>query len=97
MEGQKLLDSVASRASTILLESIFLQGFSASIGSAEDIRILSLRRAAAVKTYLVSRGIQPGTIYIEGKGAPNPVGDNNTAAGRAMNNRVLIEIIGTRR
>ena len=97
VEGQKLLDSVASRASTILLESIFLQGFSASIGSAEDIRILSLRRAAAVKTYLVSRGIQPGTIYIEGKGAQNPVGDNNTAAGRAMNNRVLIEIIGTRR
>jgi len=97
VEGQKLLDNVVSRASTIILESIFLQGFSASIGSAEDSRNLSLRRASAVKAYLVSRGVQPGTIYIEGKGAQNPAGDNNTAAGRAMNNRVLIEIIGARR
>jgi outer membrane protein OmpA-like peptidoglycan-associated protein len=97
VEGQKLLDHVVSRAATILLDSIVLQGFSASIGSAEDSRNLSLRRAAAVKAYLVSRGIQPGTIYIEGKGAQNPAGDNNTAAGRAMNNRVLIEIIGTLR
>lgn len=96
-EGQKLLDHVAARAATILLESIVLQGFSASIGSAEDSRNLSLRRASVAKAYLVSRGIQPDTIYIEGKGAQNPAGDNNTAAGRAMNNRVLIEIIGLRR
>jgi outer membrane protein OmpA-like peptidoglycan-associated protein len=97
VEGQKLLDNVVSLAAKILLESIVIQGFSASIGSSDESRNLSLRRASAVKSYLVSRGVKPENIYISGKGAQNPVGDNNTPAGRAMNNRVFIEIIGSRR
>jgi OOP family OmpA-OmpF porin len=57
---------------------------------------LSLRRAEAVKAYLVSKGIEANRIYTEGKGKKQPVADNNSAEGRAKNRRVEIEVVGTR-
>ena len=57
---------------------------------------LSDRRAAAVKTYLVSKGIEANRVYTEGKGEKQPVADNKTKEGRAKNRRVEIEVVGTR-
>ena len=60
-------------------------------------RKLSVRRAEAVKAYLVSKGIEPNRIYTEGKGLTQPIASNSTAEGRAKNRRVEIEVIGTRK
>ena len=57
---------------------------------------LSIKRAEAVKSYLVALGIEPNRIYTEGKGSKQPVADNKTAEGRAKNRRVEIEVVGTR-
>jgi outer membrane protein OmpA-like peptidoglycan-associated protein len=57
---------------------------------------LSLRRAEAVKAYLVSKGIEKNRVYTEGKGEKQPVADNKNADGRAKNRRVEIEVVGTR-
>ena len=57
---------------------------------------LSVRRAEAVKAYLVSKGIEKNRVYTEGKGEKQPVADNKTAEGRAKNRRVEIEVVGTR-
>jgi OOP family OmpA-OmpF porin len=57
---------------------------------------LSVRRAEAVKAYLVSKGIEKNRVYTEGKGEKQPVADNRTAEGRAKNRRVEIEVVGTR-
>ena len=57
---------------------------------------LSVRRAEAVKSYLVSKGVEKNRVYTEGKGEKQPVADNNTAEGRAKNRRVEIEVVGTR-
>ncbi|HEV7446541.1 MAG TPA: OmpA family protein, partial [Steroidobacteraceae bacterium] len=67
-------------------------------GSSTDwyAQMVSARRAEAVKTYLVSRGIASNRIYTEGKGNEQPVADNKTAVGRAENRRVEIEVVGTR-
>ena len=55
-----------------------------------------VRRAEAVKAYLVSKGIEKNRVYTEGKGEKQPVADNKTAEGRAKNRRVEIEVVGTR-
>jgi outer membrane protein OmpA-like peptidoglycan-associated protein len=52
---------------------------------------LSEQRAASVKTYLVSKGINADRIEVEGLGSSMPISDNNTAAGRAKNRRVEIK------
>ena len=57
---------------------------------------LSVRRAEAVKAYLVSKGIEANRIYTEGKGEKQPAADNRTREGRAKNRRVEIEVVGTR-
>ena len=49
---------------------------------------LSDRRAAAVKAYLVSKGIAEGRLSSAGYGETKPVSDNKTAKGRAENRRV---------
>ena len=51
---------------------------------------LSEKRANAVKTYLVSHGVPQDLIGSEGRGPTQPVGDNATVEGRAMNRRVEI-------
>jgi len=96
-EGKKLLDQVAAQAGTINLETIIAVGYTDWIGSDAYNLKLSQRRAAAVKAYLVSKGVDANRIYTEGKGKANPIAPNTTAAGRAKNRRVEIEIVGSRK
>jgi len=66
-------------------------GYSDSTGSDAANQRISLQRAEAVKTYLVTRhGIDPSRITTEGRGSAEPVGDNATAAGRAQNRRAVV-------
>lgn len=51
---------------------------------------LSVNRAASVRQYLAARGVDPARIAIDGRGSREPVADNSTAQGRAMNRRVEI-------
>ena len=78
------------------LEVIIAVGHTDSIGTDAYNQKLSVRRAEAVKGYLVSKGIEANRVYTEGKGEKQPVADNKTAAGRAKNRRVEIEVVGTR-
>ena len=56
---------------------------------------LSERRAEAVKAYLVAKGIDSSRIEAAGKGEREPIGNNATAAGRAQDRRVEIEVMKT--
>ncbi|WP_353234146.1 outer membrane protein OmpA [Diaphorobacter ruginosibacter] len=95
-EGKAKLDELVSKVKDINLEVIIAVGHTDSIGTVEYNQKLSVRRAEAVKAYLVSKGIEKNRIYTEGKGKSQPVADNKTAAGRAKNRRVEIEVVGTR-
>jgi OOP family OmpA-OmpF porin len=96
-EGRSKLDDLASKVKGINLEVVIAVGHADSIGSDEYNQRLSLRRAEAVKAYMVSKGIEPNRVYTEGKGEKQPVASNSTADGRAKNRRTEIEVIGTRK
>jgi OOP family OmpA-OmpF porin len=78
------------------LEVVIAVGHTDSIGTDAYNQRLSIRRAEAVKSYLVSKGVEKNRVYTEGKGEKQPVADNKTAEGRAKNRRVEIEVVGTR-
>lgn len=69
-----------------------IEGHTSNAGNDETNMKLSSDRAAAVKAYLVSKGISEDRISTEGFGETMPIADNNTAAGRTRNNRIEIKI-----
>ena len=96
-EGKAKLDDLVSKVKGINLEVIIAVGHTDSIGTDAYNQKLSVRRAEAVKAYLVSKGIEKNRVYTEGKGEKQPVADNRTAEGRAKNRRVEVEVVGTRK
>jgi OOP family OmpA-OmpF porin len=95
-EGKAKLDDLVGKLKAVNLEVIIAIGHTDNIGTKAYNQKLSVRRAEAVKAYLVSKGIEPNRIYTEGKGLTQPIADNRTAEGRAKNRRVEIEVVGTR-
>jgi outer membrane protein OmpA-like peptidoglycan-associated protein len=71
---------------------IVVEGHTDSQGSDTSNQILSERRAQAVTTFLVSRGVAADQIRADGVGESRPVADNGSAEGRANNRRVEIVI-----
>ena len=96
-EGRASLDELVGKIEQINLEVIIAVGHTDSVGTEAYNQKLSERRAEAVKSYLVSKGIDSNRIYTEGKGELQPIATNQTAAGRAQNRRVEIEVVGTPR
>jgi len=95
-DGKAKLDDLTGKVKAINLEVIIAVGHTDSDGSDASNQSLSVRRAEAVKAYLVSKGIEKNRVYTEGKGEKQPVADNKTNEGKAKNRRVEIEVVGTR-
>lgn len=104
--GVQSLNEFVGGISDLKYDLIIAVGYADRIGSEEYNKNLSLRRAEAVKALLVSRGIDPSRIFVDGKGEANPVtgnsciGDKKTKAlidCLAPDRRVEIEVAGTRR
>ena len=95
-DGKAALDDLLLKLQGMNTEVMVTVGHTDSVGSNDYNQKLSLRRAEAVKAYLVFKGIDASRIYTEGKGETQPMADNKTAEGRAKNRRVTVEVVGTR-
>ncbi len=94
--GRASLDDLVAKIQGVNVETIISTGHTDSIGTDAYNQRLSLRRANAVKAYLVSKGVPADRIVVEGKGEKQPVASNATREGRAKNRRVEIEVVGSR-
>ncbi len=95
-DGRKSIDDALAKLRGVDLELVIATGHTDSIGTDKYNQKLSERRAAAVKDYLVSKGIPASKITTIGKGESQPVATNKTAEGRQKNRRVDIEFKGVR-
>lgn len=71
-----------------------IDGFTDSVGTDSYNQDLSQRRAGAVKSSLIARGVDPSRIGSQGYGKGFPVADNADAGGRQLNRRVEVVIGG---
>jgi outer membrane protein OmpA-like peptidoglycan-associated protein len=71
-----------------------IEGHTDNTGSVQTNEALSLRRAIAVRDYLISQGVAASSTDAAGLGSSRPIDDNATAEGRARNRRVEIVITG---
>ena len=94
-EGKAKLDELVSKSKAIKLEVILVVGHTDRIGSDAYNQKLSERRSAAVKEYLVAKGIEANRVYTEGKGEKQPVtGDKCKKMGaESGKNKKLVECL----
>jgi len=71
---------------------VMIYGHTDNTGSDAINQPLSENRAAAVKAFLVSKGVSSSRITTQGMGSTSPVGTNDTEAGRTQNRRVEVAI-----
>lgn len=95
-EGRAKLDELAAQLRGVSFDAIAVTGHTDNVGTAAANQRLSERRAAAVKAYLASKGVDETKIRTSGRGLSAPVADNKTPQGRARNRRVEVEISGTK-
>jgi outer membrane protein OmpA-like peptidoglycan-associated protein len=72
-----------------------IDGYTDSTGSLEFNEQLSQQRAASVRSYLASQGVNSSAITTQGFGPSQPIASNDTAAGRQQNRRVELVVSGS--
>lgn len=84
--------ATVDRLASVLKEApdrkVLIEGHTDSTGSEQTNQVLSERRAAAVQTALLERGVSANQISTVGKGMDYPIASNADASGRQRNRRV---------
>jgi len=92
--GKAALDELGAQLKTTKSYILQVTGGTDSVGSAEYNYDLSQRRASAVVQYLATTySIAPHRFYLIGIGKDKEVASNSTAAGRAKNRRVEVQLL----
>ncbi len=85
-----VLDRFAQTLQTNPVTNVRIIGHTDSTGTNAINDALSVQRAASARDYITARGVAMNRIAIDGRGSREPLADNSTPSGRAMNRRVEI-------
>ncbi|MET4693218.1 OmpA family protein [Endozoicomonas lisbonensis] len=88
-----VLGSVAKVLNEFDKNLVEVRGYTDSTGGPTINNPLSYSRAESVGKYLKAQKVRADRIKVFGMGSSNPIGDNATKAGRAMNRRVEIDLV----
>jgi len=102
--GKQKLDEIASATKDARVEEVLAIGYADPIGSEQYNEKLSAARAAAVREYLVQKGVSPDRIKSEGRGETREFSAGTCAklTGKKLidcfepNRRVDVELLGSR-
>ena len=91
-ESNADLDSIVN----ILLDNptinVYVEGHTDNVGAPEDKMTSSQKRADAVQAYLAAKGVDVTRLSSKGYGETQPIADNSTPEGRALNRRVEVKL-----
>jgi outer membrane protein OmpA-like peptidoglycan-associated protein len=88
-----VLESITNILKEYPNSKFMIEGHTDSDGSNALNQTLSENRAAAVKNYLVEKGIDTDRLKSTGFGETKPIASNRTAKGKAQNRRVEVSLI----
>jgi len=91
-KGKQSLDNLMARLGSVKYDVIVAVGYTDRIGSEDYNKRLSVRRANAVKKYLVTKGVDASNVFVDGKGEANPV-TGTTCIGKGMSTKKLISCL----
>ena len=72
--------------------NLTLTGFTDNTGNDKKNKTLSEKRATSIMYYLTAQGVDRSRLEYAGKSSDDPIGDNKTNEGRALNRRVEIDL-----
>lgn len=87
------LDELATDLSACPDAIVHIEGHTDADGDDQANLALSVARAEAVVNALVERQVNPDRLYAVGYGESKPIGDNETAAGKRLNRRIVVTVI----
>ena len=90
--SRSVLDNVAETLIRNGDINVEVAGYTDDRGASDFNQSLSQKRAESVKAYLQSSGVAANRMKAKGYGEDDPIGNNSTSAGRAMNRRVELHI-----
>jgi outer membrane protein OmpA-like peptidoglycan-associated protein len=91
--SEGMLDAVAAVLKKYPTYSVLVVGYTDNRGRRDELLARSQAQATAVYSALVGRGVEAKRMVVSGNGGEEPVSDNRTTAGRALNNRVEVIVI----
>lgn len=94
-ESEQSMEELAAFLESNPTVTIHITGHTDAVGSDRANQILSEGRAKSVRNNLIMRGVDGSRITTDGKGESEPVADNDTEEGRALNRRVEFVITST--
>ena len=92
LPARQTLDEVAASLVKQPELRVEIQGYTDSTGSADYNLHLSQKRSESVRSYLISKGVNPVGLTAKGFGKANPISTNATTEGRAQNRRVAFQV-----
>ncbi|MGH8506386.1 MAG: OmpA family protein [Stenotrophobium sp.] len=91
--SRETLDEVAAALNGQPELNVEINGYTDSVGAASYNQKLSKKRAEAVRSYLIGKGIKGDKLVAKGFGKEHPVASNKTAEGRTENRRVEFVVL----
>jgi outer membrane protein OmpA-like peptidoglycan-associated protein len=88
--NEGVIDALANVLKKYPTYNVMVVGYTDSRGRRDQLLALSQARATAVYSALVARGVEAKRVVVSGNGADEPVSDNRSTSGRALNNRVEV-------